>query len=352
MRELDKLAAELRSGRINRFDFLRAAAGLGLTAAAAASALDPFNALSVMAATNPNVTPAHPTQKSKYKIGFSQSELNNGFRVTETDSMANEAKLRANKYTYQFTNAHSDTNQQVTDVNTLIAAKCDLIVLTPREIQPLRAATQNAIKAGVPVIEIDRTSAGKAGVDYVTVIESNFIQQAKKVATWMVANTRGTINYVELLGSTGASPAIDRHTGFHDVIDGVPRFKSLGAQDGDFTLVTGKQVMTNFISKYGTKIDMIYAANDDMAVGALQALKQAGITKKMYIGSIDGSKRAIEYVAQGVFSVCVQSNPHFGPVTFDVIDKYFAGQKIPTFNQVQDHTYTKSNAASLLSTGF
>ena len=81
-------------------------------------------------------------------------------------------------------------------------------------------------------------------------------------------------------------------------------------------------------------------------------MKQAGITKKMYIGSIDGSKRAIQYVAQGVFSVCVQSNPHFGPVTFDVIDKYFAGQAIPLFNQVQDHTYTKANAASLLSTGF
>ncbi len=352
MRELDKLAAELRSGRINRFDFLRAAAGLGLTAAAAASALDPFNALSVMAATNPNVTPAHPTKKSKYKIGFSQSELNNGFRVTETDSMASEAKLRANKYTYQFTNAHSDTNQQVTDVSTLIAAGADLIVLTPREIQPLRAATQNALKAGVPVIEIDRTSAGKAGVDYVTVIESNFIQQARRVANWFIANAVGNLNYVELLGSTGASPAIDRHTGFHQVIDKFPRFKSLGAQDGDFTLVTGKQVMTNFISKYGSKIDMIYAANDDMAVGALQALKQAGITKKMYIGSIDGSKRAIQYVAAGTFSVCVQSNPHFGPVTFDTIDKYFAGQAIPAFNQVTDHIYTKVNAASLLSTGF
>jgi len=352
MRELDKLAAELRAGRINRFDFLRAAAGLGLSAAAAASVLDPFNALSVLAATNPNVTPAHPMKKSSYKIGFSQSELNNGFRLTETNSMQAEAKKRASKYTYQFTNAQSDTNKQVTDVNTLIAAKCDLIVLTPREKDPLRAATQAAIKAGVPVIEIDRTSTGTAGTDYVTAIESNFIVQGERVGNWFVKNTKGNLNYVELLGTTGASPAIDRHTGFHNVIDKESRFKSLAAQDGNFTLPDGKTAMSNLITKYGSKIDMIYAHNDDMAVGALQALKQAGVTKKIYIGAIDGTKRGIGYVASGVFSVIVQSDPHFGPVTFDTIDQYFAGKKIPTSITVKDHIYTKENAAMLLNTGF
>ncbi len=350
--ELETLAAELRAGRINRFDFLRAAAALGLTAAAAASVLDPFNALSVMAATNPNITPAHPMKKSKHLIGFSQSELNNGFRVTESASMLSDSAKRSAKYSYIATVANSDTNKQVSDVGDLIARKCDLIVLTPREADPLRAATNKAIAAGVPVIEIDRTSTGRAGLDYVTVIESNFVQQAEIVANYFVKNTSGPINYVELLGTTGASPAIDRHKGFHNVIDKVSRFRLLAAQDGNFTLPDGKQVMTNFISRFGSKIDLVYAHNDDMAVGALQALRAAGVTKLPYIGSIDGTKRAILNVANGIFQVCVSSDPHFGPLTFDTIDRYFAGKAIPGFIQVHDHTYTKSNAISLLSTGF
>jgi len=350
--ELETLAAELRAGRINRFDFLRASAALGLTAAAAASVLDPFNALSVMAATNPNVTPAHPVKKSKYLIGFSQSELTNGFRSTESASMAAEAQKRSAKYNYTTTVANSDSNKQVSDVGDLITKKCDLIVLTPLQKDPLRAATSKAIAAGIPVIEIDRTSTGVPGADYVTAIESNFIQQGEKVANWMVANTTGPINYVELLGTTGASPAIDRHKGFHNVIDKVSRFKLLAAQDGNFQLPGGKQVMTSFISRFGSRINMIYAHNDDMAVGALQALRAAGVTKLPYIGTIDGTKRAIQNVANGIFSICVQSDPHFGPVTFDTIDQYFAGKAIPGSITVKDHTYTKANAASLISTGF
>ena len=345
MRDLQQLAADLRAGKINRFDFLRGAAGLGLTAAAAVSALDPFNALSVLAATNPNVTPAKVAKKGKYLIGFSQSELNNGWRVAETTSMAAEAKKHAGKYTYASTVANSDTNKQVSDVG-------DLIVLTPREQDPLRAATNKAVAAGIPVIEIDRTSTGKAGVDYVCAIESNFVQQGEKVGNWFVANTSGPLNYVELLGTTGASPAILRHQGFHNIIDKQSRFKLLGAQDGNFTVPDGKKVMQNFITSFGDKIDMIYAHNDDMGYGALEALKQAGITKKVLVGTIDGTRRMIALVASGSVAVVVQSDPHFGPVTFATIDMYFSGQMIPKVVTVQDHTYTKATAAMLLNTGF
>ena len=352
MHELEQLAAELRAGKINRFDFLRGAAGLGLSAAAAASALDPFNALAVMAACNPNQTPAHPPKKAKRLIGFSQSELNNPWRTAESDSMRAEAKKRTATYAYIQTVANSDTNKQVSDVEDLIARKCDLIVLTPREKDPLRAATNKARAACVPVIEIDRTSTGKPGVDYVCAIESNFVSQGMKVAKWMVQNTHGPINYVELRGTTGATPAIDRHNGFHKVIDPIKRFHMLDSQDGDFVLDKAKTITTNWITKFGTKIDMVYAHNDAMAVGAYQAMREAGFTKHVYVGTIDGWKRAISYVGKGIFSICVQSNPHFGPITFDTIDKYFAGQKIPLNITIQDHTYVKSNAMSLLSTGF
>ncbi len=354
MRELDKLAMDLRAGRINRFDFLRAAAGLGIGAAAAASVLDPMNALSVMAASkpNPNITPAHPPKKSKYLIGFSQSELNNAFRSTETASLLAEAQKRSSRYTYTATVANGDTNKQVSDVGDLIAKGCDLIVMTPCEINPLHAATQRALAAGIPIIEIDRTSAGSAGTDYVCAIINNFVSQGEKVGSWFVNNTHGPINYIELRGSTGASPAIDRGQGFHNVIDKVSRFTKLASQDGDFNQATAKTIMTSLITKYGTKIDAIYAHNDAMAIGAQQALQAAGFSKKLYVGSIDGQKNAIANVASGVFSICVGNTPRFGPITFDTIDMYFAGKAIPHQIVPSDITYIKANAARLLSTGF
>lgn len=346
MRDISGFLRELNAGRIDRPQFLR------LTAAAAAAAALPLGARPVFAAANPNVTPAQITKKDKYLIGFSQSELNNAWRFAEQSSMESEAKARADKYDFKSTNANSDTNKQVSDVADLIAAKCDLIVITPREVDPLKAATDRALAAGVPVIEIDRTSKGKGGVDFVTAIVSNFIGEGEKVGHWFVTNTTGPINYVELRGSTGAAPAIERHDGFHNVIDSEKRFVSLDSQDGDFTLAGGKKLMTNWITRFGPKIDAIYAHNDAMAEGAQQALKEAGFTKKLFIGSIDGEKKAIEQVAAGNFSVCVQCDPHYGKRTFDAIDQYFAGAKLPPLITVADKTFTKENAAQMVAEGF
>ena len=348
MRNLSDCLRDLRSGRLSRTEFLR------LTAALGAAATLPFGTgrLAASALTNPNMTPATITKKSKYLIGFSQSELNNAWRFAEQTSMESEAKLRSDKYDFKSTNANSDTNKQVSDVADLIAAKCDLIVITPREVDPLRAATDRALAAGVPVIEIDRTSQGKGGKDFVTAIVSNFIGEGEKVGHWMVDNTKGPINYVEFRGSTGAAPAIERHDGFHNVIDGEKRFVLMDSQDGDFTLAGGKKLMTNWITRFGTKIDMIYAHNDAMAEGAYQAIKEAGFSKKLYVGSIDGEKKAIEQVAAGNFSVCVQCDPHYGKRTFDAIDQYFAGAKLPPIITVADKTFTSSNAAQMVAEGF
>ncbi len=348
MRDISQILRDLKTGRIDRPEFLRLTAALGGAAAVPFG----FGGRWAGAAMNANETPAKMAKKDKYLIGFSQSELNNAWRFAEQASMESEAKLRSAHYDFKSTNAQSDTNKQVSDVADLIAAKCDLIVITPREVDPLRAATDRALAAGVPVIEIDRTSKGKGGMDFVTAIVSNFIGEGEKVGHWMVANTTGPINYVEFRGSTGAAPAIERQTGFHNVIDSEKRFTLLDTQDGDFTLAGGKKLMTNWITRFGPKIDMIYAHNDAMAEGAFQAIKEAGFSKKLFVGSIDGEKKAIEQVAAGNFSVCVQCDPHYGKRTFDAIDQYFAGAKLPPIITVADKTFTKENAGQLVAEGF
>jgi ABC-type sugar transport system substrate-binding protein len=347
LRDISSILGDLRTGRIDRPEFLRLVATAG-----AVSATSLGMPQLAWAAANPNATPASPPKKAKYLIGFSQSELNNAWRFAEQNSMEAEAKSRASKYDYRTTNANSDTNKQVSDVSDLIAAKCDLIVITPREEDPLRAATQRALAAGVPVIEIDRTSKGTGGVDFVTVIVSNFIAEGEKVGHYLVSTIKGPVNYVELRGSTGASAAIYRHDGFHNVIDPEKRFALLDSQDGDFTLEGGKKLMTNWITRFGPKMDMLYAHNDAMALGAQQAMKEAGFTKKIYVGSIDGEKQAIQQVADGNFTVCVQCDPHYGKRTFDAIDDYFAGKKLPPKITVADKTFTKDNAAQMVAEGF
>ncbi len=355
MRDMDKLAGELRSGKINRFDFLRGAAALGLSAAAAASALDPFNAMEVMAASkgNPLVTPAHPPKKAKYLIGFSQSELNNTWRFAETKSMKDEWTAHwTAKYDYISTVANGDTAKQVSDVGDLIARGCDLVVLTPREVDPLKAATVRALAAGVPVIEIDRNSAGTPGKDYLCLINNDQYSQGVKVGNYFIQNTTGTINYLELRGSTGAGPAILRGGGFHHVIDPVKRFNMLDSQDGDFTLATAKKIMTNWITKFGTKIDMVYAHNDGMGDGAWQAVQEAGFNKKLRWGSIDGQNDIFLRIAQGNWDVCVTNSPMYGPLTWKWVNAYFTAQKVPANIVPVDTTVTKANAKAMEGKGF
>ena len=342
----------IKRGDLNRGEFIRAAAMLGISMSAVGAVLNGGSDVAEAAACKPSKTPAKVTKKAHYKVGFAQSELTNPWRTAETDSMKAVFGQHKNRFSYTWNNAYSSTNKQVSNVEDFIAQKVDFIVVTPLQEDPLRAATAKALAACIPVFEIDRKSSGKAGVDFVTFIGSDFVAQGEKVGRWMVANTKGPINYVELYGTTGATPAILRRKGFHKIIDKQSRFKLLAGQDGNFTLAGGKQVMQNFISKYGQKIDMVYAHNDDMAFGALQALKSAGITKKVYIGTIDGQRKMIEAVAAGTVSVCVQSDPRFGPITYQTINNYLAGKKIPAWVVVHDHTYTKQNAAKLVSTGF
>ena len=352
MVQFNDLEDLLKHGSLTRGEFIRAAGMLGVSLSAVGAVLNGGADVAEAATCHPSATPARMAKKAHYKVGFAQSELTNPWRTAETDSMLALFHQHKNRFTYTWNNAYSSTNKQVSNVEDFIAQKVDIIVATPLQQDPLRAATAKALAACIPVFEIDRESSGKAGVDFVTFIGSDFVGQGEKVARWMVANTKGPINYVELYGTTGATPAILRRKGFHNVVDKQSRFHLLAGQDGNFTLAGGKQVMQNFISKYGNKIDMIYSHNDDMTFGALQALKSAGITKKMYIGTIDGQRKTIQDVAAGLVSVCVQSDPRFGPITFQTINNYLAGQKIPKWVVVHDHTYIKQNAARLVNTGF
>lgn len=291
-------------------------------------------------------TKAEAKTEKKLKVGFSQMENNGPWRIAETNSIKDEAKKRGIELVY--TDAQSQTAKQVSDVEDMIAQKVDYILLAPREFEGLAPALQSAKKAGIPVILIDRAAAGKAGEDYVTLIASDFVLEGKQAGEWLAKKMNGKANIVELTGTTGSSVAKDRSDGFKEAIKASADMKIIASQTGDFARANGQKVMENIIQAKGKSINAVYAHNDEMAIGAIQALKAAGMTpgKDVVLISIDGEKDALKAIIAGELGASVECNPRFGPSAFDVVAKLIKGEKVPEKIVNPDQFFDNANAAA------
>lgn len=294
---------------------------------------------------------ATPKKKDgKIVVGFSQMENNGPWRIAETKSMEDEAAKRSDKYQLIVTDARGDTSNQVANVEDLVARGVDAIFLAPREYEGLAPALQAAKEAKIPVFLIDREAAGKAGEDYVAFLGSNFVEQGKRAGEWLAKQSNGKANIVELTGTAGASVARDRSQGFMEAIKAHPEMKVIASQTANFTRAEGQKVMENIIQAKGKGITAVYAHNDEMALGAIQALKAAGVQpgKDVLVVSVDGQKTALEAIMRGEMNVTVESNPRFGPLAFDTLEKYFNGIKVEPKIILQDRFFDTANASQFV----
>src|SRR5215212_6086628 len=289
----------------------------------------------------------------KMRVGFSQTEEDGPWRIAESKSMREEAAKRG--YELVYTNARGATAQQVSDLEDLIAQRLDAIFLAPREAKGFEGPLQAAKEAGIPVILIDRElEVPKAGVDYVTFIGSNFIEEGKRAGEWLAKQSNGKAGIVELLGSAGSSVANDRHQGFVDAIKASPDMKILAAQDGNFNRAQGQKVMESLIQAHGKSITAVYTHNDEMALGAIQALRAANMSpgKDVLVVSVDGQKSALEAIQKGEMNATVECNPRFGPVAFDTLEKFKRGEKIDAKIINTDRFFDSANAQQLVGEAF
>ncbi|GCE30748.1 sugar ABC transporter substrate-binding protein [Dictyobacter alpinus] len=318
------------------------------------------------AATNPsgnnggttNATCSSPPALSKttgLKVGFSQNESNGPWRVAETKSLQDEATKRG--VTLSISDAASSDAKQIQDVKNFVSQKVDVIILAPHTEKPLAAAVQAAKAACIPVFLIDRDvdhTLAQPNKDYVTFIGSDFVKQGQRAADWLIAKTGGKGNVIELEGSTGASAATNRKKGFDEQLAAkAPGLKIIASQDGDFNRETGRKTMQTLLQAH-PEVTAVYAHNDEMAIGAITALKAAGKKpgKDVIVVSIDGEKDALNAIISGELGTTVQSSPFFGPVTFDSIEKYGKGTKLDDWIVVQDQQFTKDNAQANLANSF
>jgi ribose transport system substrate-binding protein len=286
-------------------------------------------------------------KKDKYKVGFAQVESNGAWRLAQTDSMKAEAQKRG--YEIIATDAGGSEAKQIADVDSMIAAKVDAIFLPPKSEKPLAQAVLKAKAAGIPVILLDRNvdqNIAKAGQDYVTFIGSDFVEEGKRAAEWLIKATGGNAKIVELEGTVGSSPANDRKKGFDDRIKSEAGMQILASDpSGDFDRDKGRQLMETMLTSH-PDLTAVYTHNDEMALGAIAALEAAGKQpgKDVTIVSIDGTKDALQAIIDGKLGATVECNPRFGPSAFDTLEKYANGEQIPPKIINQDKFFDASNA--------
>ncbi len=293
-------------------------------------------------------------KKETYKVGFAQTESNNPWRIAQTNSMKAEAEKLGHQLVY--TDAAGSAAEQVSDVNSMIAQGVDLIFLAPREEKPLIPAVMAAKKAGIPVILLDRSvdpSLAKAGEDYLTFIGSDFVEEGRRIAEWLIKNANGKTKIIQLEGTTGSSPANDRKKGFDEAIQAAGGFEIVASQSGDFARDKGRQVAEALLQAH-PDANVIYAHNDEMAIGAISAVEAAGKVpgKDILILSIDGGKEAVQAVVDGKIAAVVECNPRFGPKAFETMMRYANGETIPPVLINEDKFYDASNAAAELANAY
>jgi len=274
------------------------------------------------------------------------------WRVAETASM--RAAAAADGYELIVTSAEDQTAKQVSDVEDLIARRVQALFIAPREFEGLEPVFEAAGHAQVPVFLIDREAEGTAGVDYVSFLGSDFLEQGRRAARWLAEHTGGVASIFELTGTPGSSVARDRSQGFHEAIARHPGMHLFASQTGMFSRSAAQNVLANVLQARGAEINAVYSHNDEMALGAIRALQAYGRApgSDVTLVSIDGERAALEAILHGELGATVESNPRFGPVAFAALKRHRAGEPVPPRIVLPDRLFDASNAADFLSAAY
>jgi simple sugar transport system substrate-binding protein len=304
----------------------------------------------VLAATLVAAAIACPSAFAQKKIvlGFSQIGAESEWRTANTESIKQAAKDAGIEL--KFSDAQQKQENQIKAIRSFIAQKVDVIGLSPVVETGWDTVLQEAKAAHIPVILTDRAVDSKDKSLYVTFMGSDFIEEGRKAGNWLVnfeKGKQGPINIVELQGTVGSAPAIDRKKGFEEIISKDSRFKITRSQTGDFTRAKGKEVMEAFL-KADKNINVLYAHNDDMAIGAIQAIEEAGLKPGVDITiiSIDGVKGAFEAMMAGKLNVTVECSPLLGPQLMQAAKDVVAGKQIPARIVTTEGIFPKEVAAA------
>jgi ABC-type sugar transport system substrate-binding protein len=283
-------------------------------------------------------------------VGFAQTGSESGWRSANTESMK-AAFSQENGFELIFNAADNDPAAQIAAVRSFINQGVDAIVIAPIVEDGWDDVLQEAKDAGIPVILEDRTVTASEDL-YETWIGLDFKLEGQLAGEWAAENFTEPTRMVVLEGTTGSAPANDRAEGFDSAIEGTP-IEKIDSQSGDFTRDGGKSVMEGFIQKYGVDgIDLVFAHNDDMGLGAIEAIEAAGAVpgEDIKIITIDAVHDGMQALADGKINYIVECNPLLGEKAAELVKKVLAGEDVPKRTIVEDKAFDQEAAKEALPT--
>ena len=282
-------------------------------------------------------------------VGYAQLGAESEWRVANTISIKETAEQLGIEL--RFLDAQQKQENQIQAVRKFIVQKVDIIGLSPIVETGWEEVFQEAKDAGIPIILVDRRAAVPEDL-YVSYLGSDFLEEGRKAARIMADLVDGKANIVELVGTIGSAPANDRFTGFREILKDYPQMQILDSQSGDFTRARGREVMAAFLQKYDGGITAVYAHNDDMALGAIQAIEEYGLKPgvDIKIVSVDAARGAFEAMIAGKLNATVECNPLLGPQFFELALKVVNGESVPKWVPSIESVFFPENAIEILPT--
>ncbi|NLD38579.1 MAG: ABC transporter substrate-binding protein [Desulfatiglans sp.] len=282
-------------------------------------------------------------------VGFSQIGAESAWRVANTESIRSEAAKRAN-IKLIFSDAQQKQENQIKAIRNFIAQGVDVIAFSPVVETGFEAVLREAKDAGIPVILIDRGVDVQDDSLWVTFMGSDFVEEGRRAARWLVENGYTNVKIVELQGTVGSAPAIDRKKGFEEVIKDHPGMEVIKSQSGNFTRSGGKEIMEAFLKTEGKNINVLFSHNDDMAIGAIQAIEAYGLApgKDIIIVSIDAVRGAFEAMIEGKLNCTIECSPLLGPQLFDAVEALAKGESVPKKIVTEEGVFPQETAAEAI----
>lgn len=253
-------------------------------------------------------------------IGLSISTLNNPFFGDLQRGVVETAE--ENGSTVRAVDAQDDTATQINGIDDLIQQGVDILLINPVDSDAITPAIESANSAGIPVITIDRSSSGG---DVLTFIASDNVEGGEMAAEFIIDLVGEEAEVVQLEGVPGASATNERGEGFRNVAD--ERLNVVESQSANFNRSEGLSVMENIIQSY-SDIEAVFAQNDEMALGALEALEGSGMSDVVVVG-FDGNDDALSEIEAGRLDATIAQQPYeMGSIAVDTVYSYFSGESI------------------------
>ena len=291
-----------------------------------------------------------PKPLDELVVGFAQVGAESGWRTANTKDI--QAAFTDAGIELKFSDAQQKQENQIKAIRSYIQQQVDVIAFSPVVETGWDAVLNEAKAAGIPVVLTDRAVDSKDDSLYVSFLGSDFVKEGEKAGQWVLeeyADATEPVEIIQLEGTTGAAPAIDRAEGFAEVIAENPNLEVVASQTGDFTRAGGKQV-TEALLKSNPGVDLIYAHNDDMGLGAIEAIEAAGLVpgEDIKIVTVDAVKDGMQALADGKINFIVECSPLLGKQLIEIIKQVNDGEEPEKRIITEETTFTQEQAIEAL----